>query len=33
MSDKRRRPSTAPLEEAFGVPFESSLLERALTHR
>jgi len=33
MSDKRRRPSTVPLEEAFGVPFESSLLERALTHR
>src|SRR5689334_9795733 len=33
MSDKRRRPSTAPLEEAFGVPFESALLERALTHR
>src|SRR4051795_13764756 len=33
MSDKRRRPSTAPLEGAFGVPFEPSLLERALTHR
>src|SRR3954451_12304428 len=33
MSDKRRRPSTAPLEEAFGIPFEPSLLERALTHR
>jgi ribonuclease-3 len=33
MSDKRRRPPTAPLEEAFGVPFEPGLLERALTHR
>src|SRR3954465_4235822 len=33
MSDKRRRPSTAPLEEAFGIPFEPALLERALTHR
>jgi len=33
MSDKRRRPPTAPLEEAFGVPFEPALLERALTHR
>src|ERR1043165_8282385 len=33
MSDKRRRPSTLPLEEAFGVPFEPPLLERALTHR
>jgi ribonuclease III len=30
---KRRRPSTAPLEEAFGVPIEPELLERALTHR
>src|SRR3954463_3597465 len=33
MSDKRRRPPTLPLEEAFGVPFEPGLLERALTHR
>ena len=33
MSDKRRRPPTAPLEEAFGIPFEPDLLERALTHR
>src|SRR4051812_49611830 len=33
MSDKRRRPSTAPLEEAFGIPIEPSLLQRALTHR
>src|SRR3569623_350770 len=33
MIDKRRRPSTVPLEEAFGVPFEPALLERALTHR
>jgi ribonuclease-3 len=33
MSDKRRRPPTLPLEEAFGVPFEPALLERALTHR
>src|SRR6187551_2303292 len=33
MSDKRRRPPTLPLEEAFGVPFEPPLLERALTHR
>src|SRR5690348_11040707 len=33
MIDKRRRPPTAPLEEAFGVPFEPGLLERALTHR
>src|SRR5919112_1139216 len=32
-SEKRRRPSTAPLEEAFGVPFDPVLLERALTHR
>jgi ribonuclease-3 len=31
--DKRRRPSTAPLEEAFGIPLEPDLLERALTHR
>jgi ribonuclease III len=31
--EKKRRPSTAPLEEAFGVPFEPELLERALTHR
>src|ERR671933_1269217 len=31
--DKRRRPPTAPLEEAFGVPIEPDLLERALTHR
>src|SRR6478752_7261383 len=33
ISYKRRRPSTEPLEEAFGIPFEPSLLERALTHR
>ena len=33
MIDKRRRPSTEPLEEAFGVPFKPELLERALTHR
>jgi len=33
MIDKRRRPPTAPLEEAFGVPFEPKLLERSLTHR
>ena len=33
MSDKRRRPPTAPLEEAFGIPLEPALLERALTHR
>jgi ribonuclease III len=33
MIDKRRRPSTAPLEEAFGIPFEPGLLERSLTHR
>src|SRR6195952_5363806 len=32
-SEKRRRPSTEPLEEAFGIPFEPGLLERALTHR
>src|SRR6266498_3212953 len=32
-SEKRKRPSTAPLEEAFGVPIEPGLLERALTHR
>src|SRR3954447_7305522 len=31
--DKRRRPPTAPLEEAFGIEFEPDLLERALTHR
>jgi ribonuclease-3 len=33
IQDKRRRPSTEPLEEAFGIPFEPGLLERALTHR
>jgi ribonuclease III len=33
MNDKRRRPPTLPLEEAFGVPFSAELLERALTHR
>jgi ribonuclease-3 len=33
MIDKRRRPPTAPLEEAFGIPVEPGLLERALTHR
>ena len=32
-SDKRRRPPTKPLEDAFGVPIEPDLLERALTHR
>ncbi len=33
-NDRRRlRPSTEPLEEAFGVPLEPDLLERALTHR
>ena len=32
-SDKRRRPPTEPLEDAFGVPLEPGLLERALTHR
>jgi len=31
--DKRRRPSTEPLEEAFGIPIEPGLLQRALTHR
>jgi ribonuclease-3 len=31
--DKRKRPSTAPLEEAFGIPIEPGLLEKALTHR
>jgi ribonuclease III len=30
---KKRRPPTLPLEEAFGVPIEPDLLERALTHR
>ena len=33
MIDKRRRPSTLPLEESFGVPFDPALLGRALTHR
>ena len=33
-NDRRRlRPSTEPLEEAFGVPLEPELLQRALTHR
>src|SRR4029450_5582454 len=32
-SDKKRRPSTAPLEKAFGVPLDPGLLQRALTHR
>jgi ribonuclease-3 len=32
-ADKRKRPSTAPLEQAFGVEFEPGLLEKALTHR
>jgi len=32
-SNRRVRPSTEPLQEAFGVPFEPDLLERALTHR
>jgi len=31
--ERKRRPSTLPLEEAFGVPLEPDLLERALTHR
>ena len=31
--DKRRRPSTLPLEEAFGVPFEPGLLAREETRR
>src|ERR671913_1392058 len=30
---KRHRPPTVALEEAFGVPIEPQLLERALTHR
>src|ERR671913_691604 len=30
---KRHRPPTVALEEAFGVPIEPDLLERALTHR
>jgi len=33
INDKRRRPSTEPLEEAFGIPIEPGLLQRALTHR
>src|SRR5258705_11492833 len=32
-TERRRRPSTLPVEEAFGVPLEPDLLERALTHR
>src|ERR687890_314589 len=32
-SDRKRRPPTLSLEEAFGVPFDPDLLERALTHR
>jgi ribonuclease III len=32
-SDRRYRPPTLPLEEAFGVPIEPDLLQRALTHR
>src|ERR1043165_9718236 len=32
-SEKRRRAPAAPLEEAFGVPLDPVLLERALTHR
>jgi ribonuclease III len=32
-NDKHTRPPTAALEEAFGVPFDPELLERALTHR
>ncbi|RZU49795.1 RNAse III [Krasilnikovia cinnamomea] len=32
-NEKRRRPSTAPLEEAFGVTLDPELLGRALTHR
>ena len=31
--DRRQRPSVAHLEDAFGVPFDLDLLERALTHR
>jgi ribonuclease-3 len=33
MSADKRRPPTLSLEEAFGVPIEAGLLERALTHR
>src|SRR5919112_1896004 len=32
-SDRKRRPPTLSLEEAFGVPIEPDLLEHALTHR
>ena len=32
-NDKRRRPPTSQLEQAFGIHFEPDLLERALTHR
>ncbi len=32
-NDRRRRPPTSQLEEAFGIDFEPELLERALTHR
>jgi ribonuclease III len=32
-SEKRRRPANGNLEAAFGVSFDSDLLERALTHR
>jgi ribonuclease-3 len=31
--DKRRRPSVAHLEDAFGISFDLEMLERALTHR
>ena len=32
-NDRRRRPPTSQLEQAFGIHFEPELLERALTHR
>src|ERR687884_1977005 len=32
-SDKRRRPSTVLLEQAFGIALDAELLRRALTHR
>jgi ribonuclease-3 len=32
-NDKRRRPSVAHLEAAFGIGFDVDMLERALTHR
>jgi ribonuclease-3 len=33
MNSDRRRPAVAHLEEAFGVPLDLDLLQRALTHR